>query len=384
MVYLSLTYALLRWGGDAVRAVRPALLLAAAFLPGLMLAASDLVGNDYAQRKTVMLFLYVLPGAMVASIWGRRRDFRIALIAVTALLSLRVFANGVQVLEPEYAGSGPAMSIAWGRTLGLLLLVMLSVAIALWDRFPAKTAVPLSAAFLLMAWFMIAALATNQNRGSLLGASLAAAVLLLLTDRGRTRVLMASLFALAGVLFMTLWFEGSRAQSLFSASGDLSAQTRENLWHWAYPQIWVRPLGMGWGGTGEYLPANLSLNQGSGQYVHNFLLETFLEGGWIAGIALTSVIVLFFARGIRLLRTSGVDFTTGTIYVMAIFLGFSALASADLTGNAGFLMFLFAGLSAAKYELSDAETNAESASSESTPYSQAMLSSTARTLGSRR
>src|SRR5690606_12642661 len=66
-------------------------------------------------------------------------------------------------------------------------------------------------------------------------------------------------------------------------TGDLTDEAREALLREALGAIVRNPLGVGWEGFGS-LPAVQATYGGRSIYPHNFVVEVFVEGGWLAGV----------------------------------------------------------------------------------------------------
>ncbi|MEV4711103.1 O-antigen ligase family protein [Micromonospora sp. NPDC049374] len=124
-------------------------------------------------------------------------------------------------------------------------------------------------------------------------------------------------------------------------AGDVTDLAREALLREALSVIGRNPLGLGWDGF-IAIPAIQFNYAGRDRpiYPHNFLLEIFVEGGWLAG-ALVLVLVALSIRGFVLnSRTSESTAVLGLgIYWIA-----AAQTSSDINGNRTTWVMLVLGL----------------------------------------
>lgn len=142
----------------------------------------------------------------------------------------------------------------------------------------------------------------------------------------------AALTGLA-VLAATVWvvLESSARQPERIArllAGDMTDEARQALLGEALRAVARNPLGVGWEGFGA-LPAIQATYGGRSVYPHNFVVEVFLEGGWLAGV----VLLVFMGLSIRgyVLNARSAESTAMLglgVYWLAV-----AQTSGDVNGN---------------------------------------------------
>ena len=154
--------------------------------------------------------------------------------------------------------------------------------------------------FFILSFFI---LISSGSRAELVGFIFAASIIFIARYLNRSNLFNGIFFSCL-VLFFILFFKylpessTTRILDLFSSSNDLNtiseAAMRPQLWADAYKNIPFHPFGVGWGGyerfstsqTIHVLNAEIS-NSFVRSFPHNVFLETFLEGGWLAGIFLS-------------------------------------------------------------------------------------------------
>lgn len=167
------------------------------------------------------------------------------------------------------------------------------------------------------------------SRGPLIAMVTAVAgVLIFARSLSGRRTTAAGVLLIAGA--MTVWLVarantggGDRIAAFLSGEGD---DSRDQLAGAALAQIPTHPLGIGWGSFGNY---GFSAGGVPLTYPHNMLLETTLEGGWLAGLAVTAIIV---AALIAYRRDSATP-TGAALFGLGIFWIVVAQTSSDINGN---------------------------------------------------
>lgn len=101
-------------------------------------------------------------------------------------------------------------------------------------------------------------------------------------------VLTAVLAAIAVVFFTGSFQNLARLATLFSSNSTFYG--RLLYWKDAIAIILKHPLGLGWRGY-EYIQPAVQTGVYSTMYVHNDLLQSFLDGGWLSGAALAGLML---------------------------------------------------------------------------------------------
>jgi len=97
------------------------------------------------------------------------------------------------------------------------------------------------------------------------------------------------------------------------------------------------PLGVGLGGFERHVGGLL-------EYPHNIVAETFLEGGWLAGLTLMLLICVSLFQGFLRIRMSFSDVDIAFFGLM-LFTLFYSLVAGDLNGNRMLFAFIACSLS---------------------------------------
>ncbi|MGM7668530.1 O-antigen ligase family protein [Microbacterium sp. A93] len=295
------------------------LLVAVTFLPGLVTAAP----HHYGQSKTIGLFLTLLIMVVTTQIvarWAVSRTFLLALAAfgVGVALTLLVFGEvSTFVGRASVLGMNP---IGLGRmaSLGSLLCVLM----AYWGRGWWR-------ALMLVAGAIAAFAATSTgSRGPLLAAGVAIVFSLLMSRRPTSPF--ARVIGVGGVLAGVYLFLRSGGLDSSNRIFSQDSSGRDSLWAESLDIALTTPGGLGFGG----LYGHVTLSPGAAatgytQYSHNILLETAVEGGWIALAGLLVVLVISFRRLIKESATRA----GGLLLAVWTFAFISALSSSDLVGN---------------------------------------------------
>jgi hypothetical protein len=186
----------------------------------------------------------------------------------------------------------------------------------------------------------------NGSRGPMLSA-IVAILALLAFGRQKSRLSPMALAAYGGAFIALIAFslsfapDWSVARITLLLQGQLgpSELYRAEAAKAAVGIIPHAPLGLGWGGFSTQVDLWNALPR---QYVHNLLLETFLEAGWLAGFAfLGAVGWSLFCAWTRSMRPSGAIAFTGIIYLFV-----NCLVSGDVNDNKLLFTFMALGLMA--------------------------------------
>lgn len=171
---------------------------------------------------------------------------------------------------------------------------------------------------------------TTGSRGPVLAAVVAWAVMLVALVAGRRLSFwwLIALVAAAAAVYGLLAGDGSGGLDRLQEGGDSG---RSGLYDDTLRLIVAHPVGIGWGNLPGYLPQD-ALDDSGVLYPHNLFLEVAVEGGWLALVAVTVVIVIVCVRAFALARRSS------SIWPL-ILLGSFAFAfvnaqfSSDIVGN---------------------------------------------------
>jgi O-antigen ligase len=169
------------------------------------------------------------------------------------------------------------------------------------------------------------------SRGPAVALVLAVLTALLVGKVGRRRL--AATLAGIVVIAATVWavIESSTRHPERIArllAGDLTDAAREALLREAVSAVLRNPLGVGWEGFGA-LPAIQASYGERSIYPHNFVVEVFLEGGWLAGVILLVLMGLSIRGYVRQSRSAESTAMLGLgVYWLAV-----AQTSADINGN---------------------------------------------------
>lgn len=302
------------WGLAAVALAAPA-----AFYPAT---------NPAVFEKRVKLLIPLLAVVGVCYLVRSARRQRLW-VWLHVAVGVSLVATGVSAGEDSatrFAGAG-SNTIGAGRASGVAILVLLVLLITgglprWWQKILALG---------VAAWLTLALISTG-SRGPVFAC--AAAVLVVATlGLGRHRVLRAltAVGALAaGWLLLTEATGLGATRITASVTGRYSLTgSRSGLWLEAAEAALVHPFGIGWGNFWSVLSPAERLDSGYVQYPHNFLLEVFLEAGWLAGLAIT---VFVAASLVRLHRLSRSPYGSALLAI-ALFFVLNALVSGDVNDN---------------------------------------------------
>lgn len=296
--------------------------------------------HDYSAEKTIRFFTLTLlatiaPVFLIKSQEDLRRFCNVLalvgiIMAIDALASLTL--QGEQLLRLT---AFSANTIALGRAVGLAL-VWFSV-LALEGRFSLLTALVGmgSLGFVLL---------SAGSRGPLIAAALGILLtFMLLRGRAVHRTARLAIIILIVVLSVYINFqlipEASlqRVESFLKGDFGVSEQLRFQAYALSWEAIQENPLGIGLGGFATVI--NL-WNDVPRQYPHNILLETLLEGGWLAGTYLVILFVLSLLKAYSLSQRHKESPEFTMLFAILIFLLVNAAVSGDLNDNKSLFAFI--------------------------------------------
>lgn len=296
-----------------------ALALPAALYPG---------SNPAVFEKRIKLLIPLLAVVGVCYLVRSRRQQQVW-VWLHVAVGVTLVATGVRVYDDattRFTGAG-SNTIGAGRASGVAILILLILLMTgglsrWWMRL---------AALAVAGWLAIALISTG-SRGPVF--SCLATILLVATSAlGRHRyvrlVTAAGSIAAGWLLIVEATGLGaSRIATTLTGRSELT-HGRTDLWIEGVRGIAQHPLGIGWGNFWAVLSPAERLDSGYIQYPHNFVLEIFLEAGWLAGVA---AIIFVAASLIRLQRASHAPYGAA-LFGIAIFFVLNACVSGDINDN---------------------------------------------------
>ncbi|MDX2358774.1 O-antigen ligase family protein [Dietzia sp. PP-33] len=300
----------------------PVLALWALFLPGAVYALS----SGYNPYKTAYLFSITLISVLAASVVLQTETDLRRWIKGTIVAGLVVAA--FSLIDPNLGytetfgrlGIEGSSTIATARVIGAAFVSVVLLACVRQHRLRPILAV--------MSLLLGALLVSIGSRGPLLGAVLTIVVVLLSARLFRDSRWSSLFVGALGLGLVAFWAASMNIKGAQRTLGFLSGEridvARNSLIGAATQNIENHPLGIGWGGF------SLLMGDNSGStHPHNLFLEVFLEGGWIAGVALVVFVVLALWR-LWLASGSAVGAVT---FALAIYWLAVAQTSSDINGN---------------------------------------------------
>lgn len=274
------------------------------------------------KRFGVILAVGAVAVAVMLTLSNRRR--LVAFLATITVLAFVVVGGQLLAPDPLQLALGRRTprgvnAIGAGRIVGAGLIVVVVLVTSSARR---RWLFPLT----LLATVLASGLLLAGSRGPLVGA-LAACVLILWRQPGLSRpakALISAVAAVAAVVTLrSLYLAGSR---LTSSSGS----GRQQLYLDAIAVALKHPFGIGWGNFYRFTQSSVAAaQQGEGLYVHNILLEFWIETGAIGALVFSSFLLLVASRGMRQ-SSSAIGLA---LLALALDLFVGALFSSDVVGN---------------------------------------------------
>ncbi|WP_156155469.1 O-antigen ligase [Frigoribacterium sp. MEB024] len=325
LVVLGIAIRLVRAGTSFV--VEPkAVLFLVAFLPGWFFG----VQNDYASDKLqgMLLTVIAVAGSFYLLANERRRRYWVmwfVVLGAAVLLNGLIFPN-LEVTLGRLAAEG-SNTITAGRATGAALVIAFSLLLV--SRGASRIA--LAALAVVFAYGML----ESGSRGPVFAAALAVvAVAVFVSRQGKfRRILLVAIGLVVAWLFITRSSSSGieRIQGAFASDGSATA-SRDAIWAAATRYISDVPqsfTGVGWANFSSVLRNGEALDSGDRQYAHNVVLETLVEGGWIAGLATVVFLVLSLVR----LRRQAVTPVGVVLFAMGVYFVVNAMVSGDVNDN---------------------------------------------------
>lgn len=334
------------WVKNRIRVGR-SLALVAAFYLAFVPAIAYQEWHPYAIDKTFRFFTLTLltliaPLFLIRSVVSLRR-FVSALAIIGGAIMINVLYHLVIGDYGNRASGFYATTIASGRMIGLTMIYLL---ITMWLKvLPRWLCVPL----LSIGGYELVA---TGARGPLIGLCLIILLSLALTER-RSKIARVALLSLviASAVLITSYYRSSlpawsaeRVGSLAGLDFGTSGQVRGDFIDLSWAAIQSNPLGIGLGGFMLLVPRA----QGR-EFPHNIVLETAVEGGWVAATIFLIILCTAF-RGLHgLVSTRTGQWVPLIALLMMSFLFINDLVSGELNDSRNLFAFVAIGLAAPVY-----------------------------------
>lgn len=259
----------------------------------------------------------------------QRKRFIGMLAAIAGFVALLTAINSGSVSEytsvSVFQGSDTIGTARMAAT-GFLICIILAVV--------AKTTTLKRIALAIAAGGLFLVALSTGSRGPLLAGAIALFAVLITSPgfrRIRGRAILAATALTVGAVYWASRNGGdgaARVLGFLSGERDHSTELRAHFWTTALDHILDTPVGIGWGGF-AHLPGLSRYVEGGVLYPHNIILEVFVEGGWLMGLA----VVLFMAASLLAARRHSTTPTNTILYALAIFAVVNAMASGDINSN---------------------------------------------------
>ena len=307
------------------------LLILVAMVPGFFVGTT----NPYTShdRISVLISIYTAVCAFVLLRTAARRRIWLWSMTAAGILVVPLLSTGS---EGTLSVGGQGATISAAQLLGISILVLLVLGIS--GRIRGHASVLLAAVVVLVLGYLLIA---TGSRGPTLALVVALGAAVLVVRRDLVKRAAIGVVALVLVWVVLLLAGSAGAERMRdAASGGLGSSPRVALWREALAAIPTTPLGCGWGNFWSVLTPGARLDSGYAQHAHNTVLEAFVEGGWVAGVAITVFIVLALRH--QLSAAHG-DPYEAALFAVAVFL----VACSMVSGTVGDDRAMFAVLAAA-------------------------------------
>ena len=325
-------------GWRIIRAMRLPLALGGVLIGFIVLVPAALLAphTTYATVKVERFFTLTLlaacaPVLLIQGISDVRRFVWSWAFVCLAVASVAIMfpQHASPSVGAQLTGIG-SNTIALGRSAGLVIVVV--VLAVMWRQLRLLLALP-------MLGIATYSLLQSGSRGPLVAAALALAAVLTLAPRRPRLIRVLGLVAVVGFGAYYAFHAApedsqQRLIGLLSGQLDTSATTRIQLYHLAWHQTLIAPLGSGLGSFATIAPTGFF-------YPHDIGLEVLSEAGLVFGGAFIAWLAWRLLRARRL----AFGFTGSAIFGILTFTLVNAIVSGDLNDNR--TLFFAIGLSAA-------------------------------------
>jgi hypothetical protein len=315
----------------------PLVLLVLGFLPGALLSNHVGTGPD----KVTTLIFVVLPVVLAATVLLDSRQARHGWLWTQLLLGVSVAlaaagSTHVSLLQPGRFTLPSVDTVSTARFIGVAVVVLLLLGLTSprrnWWAFPLAAACGIVLVYV-------------GSRGPALFALLTVLVVVVggRCFAGRRLVLLGiRAVAGAGAYFFAMVDGGAGGKRITdTVLGGLYDDTRAQLLTSAIHLGLAHPMGIGWGDFAQESAIGHELANAQGvAYAHNAFGEAFAEGGVLALLAFSVVVVLALLRLWRLSDHAQDAIVWGT----AVYWVLNALVSSDFFGNRFMWISLACGL----------------------------------------
>lgn len=311
------------------------------FLPGFLVTPLNAYGETKFLAIIISALLVLTPSAFQRVESNLELCAKLILFASVGTSFLVVFLG-----EPDLTGRMTIWGlnpIGTGRVAGIG--VVISSAFILiksknnprtWLLFPA------------MIVCVVAAVQTG-SRGPLLAILVSVTVLLLTSGKIKSLLQRLSVLAVLGCAAVLI-YSSSILENTRIVSGDASG--RDLLFRAALESVKAHPVGIGWGNFYSVLPSFSGADAYS-LYPHNIFLEIGAEGGWLALIVFTLLLIAVFKN--LIVSTKAGNQTAVIVLAVFVFFLLNASLSSDIVGNR--LFWLSIGMALVPFSVVDKPTS---------------------------
>jgi hypothetical protein len=290
--------------------------------------------DGYALTKVITLWTFttlaVLAPFYVLRTEAQRRLFLGTLVTLASVIAV------VTIISPTRTNTVTNVAVFEGtNTIGTARMAGTGVVICLILMIAARVSAGKRAMLAVLSVVLVAIALGAGSRGPFLaiGVGIFAALITSPTFslyRGRA-VLAAGVLGGAAVAWVaTTNSDGlTRVFDFLAGQQDTSTQARSFFWSTSLHYITSSPTGIGWGNFARLPGMSVYADATGAQYSHNLILEAFLEGGWLVGVAVLLYLVVSIVRVGRF----STDATSAAIYALLVFSAFNAMVSGDINDS---------------------------------------------------
>ncbi len=299
------------------------ILVGGAFIPGFLIGEA----NPYTSKAQLGVLLSGL--TTLGAFWLLRTEVRRALwLWLLVVVGVAV----ALLLEPDISGlktvAGLGSTISASQALGVAIVVLLTLVMhgTLATR-------PRLVVALALTTYLALGLVGTGSRGPVAAAGVAlvlSAITLRRPGRVKRSLAVGALLATGWFILVTLTNPGAERLRLALTGRVDNTESRDGVWRAALETIPLHPEGVGWGNFWSVLDAGEVLDSGYVQHAHNIILEAFVEGGWLAGIAMIAFIT---GALLRLRTTAQRGPYDAAVFSVAVFFVVCAMFSGSVGNN---------------------------------------------------